>query len=339
MTDNISTSADGVDYRAATIKGLSVLMGIQNMLSDFEKGTIIEALNSILLQPNQIDTVRNEAVLALQQMSCSHPASFEKITLPNFMSKLPKSVSTDEIQGNLDLEHVIYLLDSLVQIACTAICNSDIKAETDFESRDRVFTAFQKALVNKLTNILQHDSQLRYANIILGAICHGLISYDTVLALESKPSSPLKDSVQNSWQHPYSWITLEIFKNTTKVKQLEGGMPYVGLRMTVDKDEQITDKFVSLIAMISTLTLRSRQTTTKNNFLNSPDKSGPVAPSQVWSLFIENAPENIDETQSDLIDGPSEKLLANVLSTSLIAGVRREVCYFELRMGDPLLTH
>lgn len=337
MTDSISTTTDGVDYRAATIKGLVVLVDIQNMLSDFEKGTIIESLNSILLQSNLIDAVRKEAVSALQHISCSDPTNFEKITLPNFMSKLPRSISTDEIQGKLELESVIYLFDSLVQIACTAICYSETKAEIDFEYRDRVFTASQKAMVDKLINILEQDGQLQYANVILGAIYHGLNSYDAALTLESKSAGSFKVPVGNSWYHPYAWITLELFKNIVKAKQLEGGIPYIGLR-TLEDDEQIMDKFVSLVARITTLTLCSGQTTTTNNFLNSLGKSNPTTPSQVWSLFIENVPESIDTTQVDLIDGPSDKLLANVFSMSLVAGVRREVCYLNCSTCHLLLT-
>lgn len=337
MTDSISTTTDGVDYRAATIKGLVVLVDIQNMLSDFEKGTIIESLNSILLQSNLIDTVRKEAVSALQHISCSDPANFEKITLANFMSKLPRSISTDEIQGKLELESVIYLFDSLVQIACTAICYSETKAEIDLEYRDRVFTASQKAMLDKLINILEQDGQLQYANVILGAIYHGLNSYDAALALESKPAASFKVPAGNSRHHPYAWITLELFKNIVKVKQLEGGIPYIGLR-TLEDDEQIMDKFVSLVARITTLTLCSGQTTTTNNFFNNPDKSNPTTPSQVWSLFIENLPESIDTTQVDLIDGPPDKLLANVFSMSLVAGVRREVCYLNCSTCHLLLT-
>jgi DNA repair/transcription protein MET18/MMS19 len=328
MTDNISNSMDGIDFRAATINGLVVLMGIQSMLSDFEKGTIIESLNSILLQPNQIDTVRKEAVSALQKMSSSDPVNFQKITLANFMSKLPKNITADKTQSRVELDSVIYLFDSLVQIACTAICNSEeSKVDIDPEPRDRVFTAFQKALVSKLINVLEHNGQLQYANIILGAIYQGLISYDAVLDLKSKSSALLKLSVRNSWHHPYAWIVSELCKNIIEVKQLEGGMPYVGFRLTLDEDEETVNKFVSLLGNITTLVLRSGQTTTKNNFFNSLDKNVPKAPSQVWSLFIEDAPESLDNTQLDLIDGPADKFLANVLSTSLVAGVRRKVSH------------
>ena len=327
MTDNISNSMDGIDYRAATIRGLVVLMRIQNMLSNFEKGTIIESLNSILLQPNQIDSVKKEAVSGLQKMSSTDPANFQTITLANFMAKLPKHVSTDEPQRKLELESVIYLFDSLAQIACTAICSSEEeKTDTDPQPRDRVFTAFQNAMVTKLTNIMEHDGQLQYANIILGAIYHGLISYDAVLDLESKSSATPKFSVRNSWHHPYAWIVLDIYRNIAKVKQLDERMPYIGFKLTLDEDEQTVNKFVSLVGNITTLALRSGQTTSKNNFLNSVDHTEPHPPNQVWSLFVEDAPESIDTTQLDLIDGPAEKFLANVLSMSLVAGVRREVC-------------
>jgi DNA repair/transcription protein MET18/MMS19 len=115
---------------------------------------------------------------------------------------------------------------------------------------------------------------------------------------------------------------LEIYKHIVEVKQLDAKMPYVGFTLALGEDEQTVNKFVSLVGNITTLTLRSRQTTPKNNFLNSNDKS---APSQVWCLFINSAPESIDKTQMDLIGGPSEKLLANALSMSLVAGVHREV--------------
>jgi DNA repair/transcription protein MET18/MMS19 len=323
MTDNISSSVDGIEYRAATIRGLVVLMRIRNMLSDFEKGTIVEALNSILLQPKQIDSVKREAILGLQNMSSADPANFQTITLANFMNKLPKHIAEEGIQRQLQLEHVISLFDSLVQIACTAICNFDEEnVDASPPPRDRVFTAFQQAMMTKLVNILEHNGQLQYANIVLGAIYHGIISYDAVLELQLKSSTSPAVSARNSWHHPYAWIVLEIYKHIVEVKQVDAKMPYVGFTLALGEDEQTVNKFVSLVGNITTLTLRSRQTTPKNNFLNSNDKS---APSQVWSLFINSAPESIDKTQMDLIGGPSEKLLANALSMSLVAGVRREV--------------
>lgn len=326
MTDNISSSVDGAEYRAATIRGLVVLMRIRNMLSDFEKGTIVEALNSILLQPKQIDSVKKEAVLGLQNMSSADPANFQTITLANFMNKIPKHISENSLQQKLELENVISLFDSLVQIACTATCNFD---EEDIDvsppPRDRVFTAFQQAMMAKLFSVLEHKGQLRYANIVLGAIYHGIVSYGAVLELESK-SSKTPVSARNSW-HAYAWIVFEIYKHIVEVKHLDGKMPYVGFKLALGEDEQTVNKFVSLVGNITTLALRSGQTTPNNNFLNSNDK---IAPSQVWSLFINDAPESIDGTQMDLISGPAEKLLANVLSMSLVAGVRREVSLIAL---------
>lgn len=326
MTENISNSPEGTQFRAVTIKGLVLLMSIPNLLSDFEKGTIIESLNSILLHPDQSDTISREAVLALQHMSSNDPASFATITLANFMSKLPKSLSTDKTQLKLQLDSVIYLLDSLARIACTATCTTaGHSATTDSDPKDRVFVAFQKALILKLTNILEQDGQLPYANIVLGAIFQGLIWYDDVLDLGLKSDS-LKSSGQNLWPHPYAWIVLELCKNVIKIKQAESTNPYIGLGFATN-DEQTVDKFVSLTGDIATLALRSSQTTVENNFLNNADADGPNSCNQVWSLFSENAPRSIETTQQDLIEGPAEKCLANVLSMSLVAGVRREVSF------------
>lgn len=326
MTANISTEAEGIEYRAATIKGLVVMMSTRNMLSDFEKGTIIESLNSTLLQPDQNDTIQKEAVSALQKMSSGEPENFQKITLTNFMNKLPKSISIDKTQRKSELDGVISLLDSLVQISCAAICDSEEnKVEDEHDPRDRVFTALQKALVSKLTTILECDGQLQYANIILGAIYQGLLSYDGVLDLGLKSPSPEKFALRNSQHHPYAWITMELYKPIAKVQQQEGGLPYVGLSLKFEEDEQARDKFVSLVGNITTLTLRSRQTTTENNFLNNLESSSPNSPSQIWSLFVEDAPGSIDDSQMDLTDGPAEKSMANVLSMALVAGVRREV--------------
>lgn len=118
---------------------------------------------------------------------------------------------------------------------------------------------------------------------------------------------------------------MELYKPIAKVQQQEGGLPYVGLSLKFEEDEQARDKFVSLVGNITTLTLRSRQTTTENNFLNNLESSSPNSPSQIWSLFVEDAPGSIDDSQMDLTDGPAEKSMANVLSMALVAGVRREV--------------
>jgi DNA repair/transcription protein MET18/MMS19 len=330
MTENISNSPDGTRYRAVTIKGLVLLMSIQNLLSDFEKGTIIESLNSILLKPNQIDTLSKEAVLALQKVSSGDPAKFQKITLTNFMSRLPKSISADRTQRKSELDSVIYLLDSLAKIACTATCDAGAnQGNTETNPKDRVFLALQKALVAKLTDIIGHDGQLAYGNIILGAICQGIIWYEDTLTKESKSSSPPEYSARNPTYHPFAWIPLELCQRILMIKQPEAGMPYIGLRFSIVEDERTVDKFISLIGNISTLALRSSQTTAMNNFLNSPNANSPNSCSQVWSVFIENTPGDIDTTQQDLVDGPAEKCLVNALSMSLVAGVRREVGFCE----------
>jgi DNA repair/transcription protein MET18/MMS19 len=332
MTEKISDSPDGTQFRVTTIQGLVFLMSIQDLLSDFEKGAIIESLNEILLQPNQIDSLSEAAASALQKISTGDPVKFQQITLVNFMSKLPKSISADKRQRKSELDSVIDLLDSLTKIACTATCNAETgQSATETDPKHYVFDVYQKALLSKLFDIIKQDGQLPYANVILGAIYRGLVSFDGVLDKELKSTHSAKPFVSSL--HPYAWIPSTLLQQFVKIKHgpTNSETPYVGLDLPLDKDE-VVDRFVSLLGDIITLALRSNQTTAENNFLNSRNVQSPNVSSQIWSLFVENAPENLNSTQQDLIYGPGDKCLANALSMSLVAGVRREV---SLRYQQP----
>ena len=87
--------------------------------------------------------------------------------------------------------------------------------------------------------------------------------------------------------------------------------------MILDQDEKVNDTFVSLMGRITTLVLRSGQTTPLNNFFLNLEHLD--RPSQIWTLFCPEHPkDDIDTSQQNLQYGPAEKCLTVALSTALV---------------------
>ncbi|KAH8591990.1 RNAPII transcription regulator C-terminal-domain-containing protein [Bisporella sp. PMI_857] len=296
-------------FRIQTVKGLASLMAFDEFLGDMEKGTIIESLNKIVLDKNELSDVLVESTTALSQISIADPGRFRDITLANFTSELPSSINDE---ANKDL--AIHILDALLQISCTRICNTDW--QEDPNPRFAVFNIFQKQLL-KFVRDLGFD-QLAYISLALGAVLRGLSLFDAALDQEASSSS----LTAHSATHPYSFVVEELLAKFVKHHKLENES-YVGLGFTIPQDQTELQHALSLLGDILTLATRSNQTIPSNSFLNG-DTSGS---SGVWSLFCNiSEPESTGAyiNQFDTRKGPSDKCLVLVLSKSLVAGFRRE---------------
>jgi len=334
MTENLSDSESDTAFRVSTIRGLTCLMGIPNLLFDFESGTIISTLNKIAMDSTQLLQLHEVAVHSLRQISIQDPTRFGAITLPNFMAHLPESFE-DSRQRDVEKDRIIHILDSLVEIACTATCSGDGSSKDGANPAHAVFDQFQESMLTKLFDVLKHKEQLPYAALFLAAISRGLELFDDVL---NNVGTQIKLPVQaldfryaqDPSHHPYGWIVLRLYKQLAVIKDVHDyeageGIPYVGLNLKMDEDMGIMDEFVRLVGDIATKALRSAQTTYLNNFVNA---EGSSAPSHIWSLFVDNCPESVDSTQMNLKDAPVDKGLANILSMSLVAGMNRTVSLF-----------
>lgn len=330
MTEKDSGEA-GVDtpFRANTIQGLVHLMRLPTFLFDFEKGTIIESLNRLALDSSQKEGIHSEAVSALQQISVEDPARFRDITVLSFMGQLPEHVSSDRGQAMGEVNNALFILEALLQISCTATCKVECppgKATSNF--KHRVFDQFQTSLLEKLFSVLLLRDQLPYANAILATMYRGLEIFDQVLAAEKAAGHFISEPDES--RGPYTWIPMELYQKFIEQKQHkddghpQAGLWHIGFSIILDLDEKVNDMFISLMGRITTLALRSGQTTPLNNFLFNLEHSD--RPSQIWTLFcLEDPKDAIDISQQNLQYGPAEKCLTVVLSTSLLAGIRPEV--------------
>lgn len=335
-----SRSSSDLELQIATTKGLTLLATIRNnstnrpFLNSFEQGTIIEKLNETAFDLKEADELRALAVTSLSTLSVQYPDTFIDITLPNFIGRLPDQLESDT-SGRSDLSHVVWLLDSLVDIACRSTCqrelevsNSDAKIPFKF----RLFKALQSELVLKFTHhVSKHANQKPYQMALLAAIYRGLEVFDNALA-NDKTARNLSSNADDTTD-PYAFIAIALFKRVIGLFQHETGdlkgSWFVGIS-EASKGEFFDDSVVAIVGTIGTYILRSNTTSQENNFLLKANADNPNEPSRVWTLFNFGAHTRADlgACQQDLRVGPSNKCSANILSTALIAGIRKEVSSF-----------
>ncbi|QSZ32648.1 hypothetical protein DSL72_002227 [Monilinia vaccinii-corymbosi] len=331
-----STSSSDLELQIATAKGLTSLAAIRNnstdrpFLNSFEQGTIIEKLNETAFDLKEAEQLRALAVTCLSTLSVRYPDTFISITLPNFIGRLPEQLKSEN-GDNSELSHVVWLLDSLVDIACKATCQHDLEipesdAKTHFKFR--LFKALQSELVMKFTHhISKYANQKSYQIAILAAIYRGLQVFDNALT-NDKSTGELSSNIDETVD-PYAFIAIALFKRVIGLFQHETGdlkgSWFVGISES-NKGESFDDSVVALIGTIGTYILRSNTTSHVNNFLLKANADSPSEPSRVWTLFNFGAHTRADlgACQQDLRFGPSNKCSANILSTALIAGVRKE---------------
>ncbi|KAF7859716.1 hypothetical protein EAF04_008795 [Stromatinia cepivora] len=332
----MSGSSSDLDLQIATTKGLTILATIRNnsvnrpFLNSFEQGTIIEKLNETAFDKKIAEELRTLAVTSLSTLSIQYPDTFINITLPNFVGRLPDQLKPENDDGS-DFSRIVWLLDSLVDIACKSTCLRELDApdsDSKIHFRFRLFTALQSELVMKFTHhISKNATQKSYQMAILAAIYRGLQVFDDALANDKTMgefSSNTNDAID-----PYAFIAIALFKRVIGLFQHETGNLkgswFVGIS-EADKGEYFDDSVVAIVGTIGTYILRSNTTSHENNFLLKANAENPTEPSRVWTLFNFGAHTRADlgACQQDLRCGPSNKCSANILSTALIAGIRKE---------------
>ena len=315
-------------FRINTIKGLVSGARIPSFLSDYHKGTIISEFNDLVLDRTQKKAVHDEVVAALVQIHIEDPGRFLDITLPKFMTALPGRVSENKETRAEDLIEIVFVLEALTKIACTKPCrieSAPVPSNATANYKFRLFDGLQRTLMDKLFRILSIPHQLLYANALLAAMLRSLQMFDKVLAQDEADGNLVP--VLSPEIHPYSWFVLELYQKLIVQKQHKedklAKLHYMGFSFDLDEDELVNGMFVSLLSRLTTLALRSSQTSSINNFLFIANKRKNL--SQVWFLFCNEEPKPlIDSSQQNSEEGPAEKCLVNVLSMSLVAGIRRD---------------
>ncbi|KAH8820313.1 Dos2-interacting transcription regulator of RNA-Pol-II-domain-containing protein [Xylogone sp. PMI_703] len=336
ITQEMSTDLEDAQYRIETIKGLTLLVQIPNFLAGYAKNTVFDVLTTTALDVKLDQKIHDESISALETISIEDPEAFRDIVLRSFLHKLPDSVSSEKATQKEEIRAHITVIEGITRVACTSTCKIEfsdgapLNAITNYKYR--LFDEFQTALLKKLTDaVLTHKGQIQYAKILLAAVFRGLEMFDHAINRDEEKGDILPDVDPKTG--PYTWIVQLLYRLVTKQKQNDSDPDqwYIGLRELPitegqkDDNDIYDDFFVHLVGKIATLALRSRRTTPLNNFLLNYDEAHPDEPSQIWGLFrTETAKGSLMLPQQHLLHGPADKCTANILSMSLIAGLRRE---------------
>ena len=319
-------------YKVNAIRGLITAARIPSFLPDYHKGTVILQFSQLASNQKQNDAIQQESIHALQQVSCEDFNSFRDPILSTFLAGLPKCLSSAKVESADELNRVVFILGSLIQISCSTTYQRKYLPRTpshpECSYKFRLFEELQNALLSKLHHVVSLPGQLHYANAILAAIYRGVQVFDGTLKREEATIEPPSSTLLET--DPYSWIILNIFEKLAVQKTYEGGslkeLPYIALNINLDSDSIVKDLFYSLLGKLSTFVLRSSQPNAVNNLLLRADREG--RPSQIWNLFcLGTSAKSLQTAQQNLTAGPEEKRLANVLSMSLVAGLRRDVSF------------
>ncbi|KAG0647898.1 MMS19 nucleotide excision repair [Hyphodiscus hymeniophilus] len=325
----LGTGDAGVDtpYKVNAIKGLVVGARIPAFLSDYHRGTVILEFSKLAADRLQSAEIHQELIQALQQIAVEDVDRFRDLTLMTFLAQLPDRLSSSKAELANELNSAAFILESLIQIACTSTCKVELAGpslHTETDVKFRVFEQLQEALLKKLHRVLSLPDQLQFANAILIAIYRGLYVFDELLSREKAGAKSHSSSLSETG--PFTWIIKDLYETYVHQKSHQGGpldgLPYVGLSITLDSESIVNDTFFNLLSKLTTLVLRSSQTTSANNPVFNAGREGS---NQIWNLFcLDPTAESLNTTQQNLESGPAEKCLMNVLSMSLVAGLRRD---------------
>lgn len=284
-----------ISYRLAALQGLLKLVMMPLFLESAEVGLYIGYFNQCLLDQDRTDEkIRDQAIQALQQSANLHPGHIVDLTFPALLGTLPDVLQNDD-QGKIYLP----VLEALAKIA----------------SRGRVFETFARRLLNKLDVVIRSNSSLNYAHVILVGILYGFQQRELA---SSGEGGVVIDTKQ------YQWVVETLLqKVTTWAIQDEGGnsaSKYVGLRSLeisstggpVYPDQQ----YLVLTASIVMIAVRCMS-------LNDQQWITP----EVSTFFARATESPVAESGNlNLLKAPENQLRTLILSTYILAGLRREVC-------------
>ena len=309
----------GSVFGTAAIEGLVLLTKIHEFLSPAEKAMVLEKIDAVMLSSSREQEIHVAALRAIEDMSSRDPTIFKDTTLPKLMKSFPESLSTS--QGTSQITEIVDLLQDLIIVSCSSFTGLNEVPTPGF--RQRNFDACMESLLQLWQNVVGQNGGLEYSNAILAAIFRGMELFDSAV---SRSKIKLGSDVSDLGVARYSQIVLPLLarllklEKHTNVSSMPGNLHYIGLAKPYDID-QITLK---LVGKIATLAVRSESAhlTREDNFLLSWNQHHE--PSAIWSLFCPSA-EGLTLPQAELRFGPEEKCSVNVLSVSLLAGIKPKV--------------
>ncbi|KAI6712818.1 hypothetical protein JHW43_004635 [Diplocarpon mali] len=320
-----NTADTGPDpvYGVAAIFGLKQIFQIPDYLSAFERGMIIQKLTDLALNPSGDSEIEKAVVDALQRISSIEPQVFGEITLSKLVDSLPVKVSEDPEKQKDEMESILARLENLVSISCTSVSETEFRDGPPAGSAagywHRNFDSMANKVLTKLNNIIQEGGQMRYATALVATIADGLRRFEETLT--SARSHATEPKPVNSSIGPYTYIVMELLSLTVAQKTDGNGDFFIGINPHIlSAYAGAADTFVELVGRVAMLALRSKLTTTLNNFVLSWNEKFTSEPSAIWSLFTHSKDASLAVSQQNLLQGPAEKCLANSLSMYLLAG-------------------
>lgn len=309
----------GSVFGTAAIEGLVLLTKIPEFLSPAEKAMVLEKIDGVMLSSSREQEIHVAALRAIEDMSSRDPTIFKDTTLPKLIKRFPESLSTN--QETSQVTEIVDLLQDLILVSCSSVTGLNEVPTAGF--RQRNFDACMENLLQLWHNVVGQNGRLEYSNAILAAIFRGMELFDYAVSHSNKG---LGSDASNLGVGRYSHIVLPLLARLVKLEKhtnlpsTPGDLHYIGLANPYDID-QIT---LQLVGKITTLAVRSESAhlTGEDNFLLLWNQQHE--PSAIWSLFCPAA-EGLILPQAELRSGPEEKCSVNVLSVSLLAGIKPKV--------------
>lgn len=314
-------SGNGTVFGVAAIDGFVLLNKIPDFLSSKEKSTILENIDVVLLNSSREHESHVAALRAIKDMSSLDPTVFTDTTLPNLMKQFPETLSKDIDTRKKQTTEIAALLEELIFISCSAVTGVNEVPAPGF--RQRNFDACMASLIQLWESLIKKMEQPEYTNAILVDIYRGMVTFDSVI-------SGLEPVAGNLGVGRYSHILLPLLAPLVKLYKHADGAQYVGISNTYD----INESTVKIVSKVAALAVRSESRNMKgeDSFLLAWNREHN--PSAIWSLFCTEA-EGLTLPQWELRLGPKEKCLANVLSVSLLAGIKPIVSTSSLLPSNP----
>ncbi|KAI9864502.1 MAG: hypothetical protein M1830_006086, partial [Pleopsidium flavum] len=155
----MSTASEEVSFRVVALRGLLRLAKLRKYFEESEIGMAVQYFNEIVLteEPTGRDDLKNEAILALVEISKSKPKLIMDITFPAFMSKLP---DTDEHRQR----DYIVTLEGLARLSV----------------EKAIFDTLIRRLLSKLDVVLSSTTSPAYPQAIISALLYVLSRRDLV---------------------------------------------------------------------------------------------------------------------------------------------------------------
>lgn len=295
--------------RVTAVRGLLKLIKLPNFLAPIEVGMIIQHFDKLVLdKDNTGDDLREEAVLALQEVAKLYPQEITDITFSSFLGALPEVLTSDK-----EAKDYLPILEALARIG----------------SNDHLFPVFVRRLNNKLDDVVRKSTSQAYAHTILAGLLYAIRHREATSRVNTtnlsgqdghaRSSSPQQQTqYYNLVRHLYRYVTaLSIYTEGPYQEQL-----YVKERAfeTVHGLMYPDDNFLNLVGKIGMTAVRS---------MGAEDQIW--AASQIFTLFAEfpseEAEATVRQTQSNLTYATLTQKRTLTLSMHLLAGLHREV-YF-----------